>query len=113
MPVKIPTSNVTPYYSENIILEGQTFTLELKWNIRESSWYMSVFTDENEELANGVKVVANWPLLRRLVDSKTPLGQIVAYDTSNLGLDPDFDELGTRVILLYYTAAEVEEFVNG
>lgn len=113
MPQTITTSQVLPYYSQRVTLEGSTYNIILKWNERDSVWYMSLLTDENVPLMSGVKVVSDFPLNRREASSDGPPGLFVAYDTSEEGIDAGFEELGERVLLFYYTQEEVEGAILG
>lgn len=112
MPVQIFTSNTIPYYTQKVTLDGQTFTLEFKWNIREEFWYMNLLNDDNVAIVSGIKIVTNWPLLRRVTNEERPLGDFFAYDITDVGTEAGFEELGERVLLLYFSQAELAE-ING
>ena len=107
MIVQIPTSQHLAYYTQKTSLDGQTYTLEFRWNAREESWYLNILTDTEETVAMGIKLVVDWSLIRRVTDVKAPPGVLMAVDTTGSGVDPAFDELGTRVVLLYFDEAEL------
>jgi hypothetical protein len=102
----IPTAPKTPHYSMQVPLEGTGYTLEFRWNTRESAWYMHVKTDIGDEILDSLKVVVSWPLGFRSQDARRPPGCFLAQDTSGLGLDPGLNDLGDRVQLYYVEAAE-------
>lgn len=105
---QIPTSQELPYYSKKITLDGETFLFLFKWNVREEAWYLSIYREDETPIQVGRKIVVNWPLLRRLVSADAPLGSLSAYETTGSEEEPNFSELGTRVLLLY---ADEEEIV--
>lgn len=89
-------------------LDGRAYLLRGGWNQRESKWYLTVLDPETNETIHGPrKLVADWDLLRTCVDARRPPGMLIALDVSGAGVDPGFDDLGTRVILTYTPADEL------
>ena len=107
MPVIIPCRPDLTHYDMQIVLDNVTYTLEFQWNFRESSWYLSVKTETGEDIQTNIKVVVEWALGARSVDSRWPPGKLIAIDTTNTSTNPGIADLGDRVDLLYYSAAEV------
>ena len=107
MIVQIPTSQTLASYVQKTSLDGQTYTLEFRWNAREEFWYMNLLTADEDPIAMGIKLVSDWSLLRRVTDPRKPPGALMAIDTTTSGVDAGFDELGTRVMLLYFDEAEL------
>lgn len=104
-PIEIPVATDTPLYTERVTLDGIEYLIKFDWNDRENRWYMGLFTVTGEPLAVGIKVLANWPLLRRFTGENMPPGVLIAADLSSQnGEPPTYAELGTRVKLLYYPA---------
>lgn len=62
----------------------------------------------------GIRVVTNWPLLRKYGDDRLPRGEIMCYRKDGLSRDPNRDELGRNALLLYFPDGmpEREEDVN-
>lgn len=84
-----------------------TYIFELKWNVRDSSWYLSAAEADGTVIFTGKRVVLGMYIGRR---SRHPLlrkGVIVAVDTMRTGTEATLDDLGTRVKLRYFTAQEV------
>ncbi len=106
MAKRIPLPSGLPHFSLQVELDGTTFTLEFRWNSRDGAWYMNLEDAEGTHILSGIKVVADWPLGARFQVAGLPAGQLSAVDTSGAGLDPGFTDLGTRVQILYLTAAE-------
>jgi len=107
MSLQIPTSQTLPFYSETVLLEGTSYNLFFKWNVRDSAWYMSIQTSNQVDIVDGIKIVCDWGLLRRYRSLAVPPGEIVAVDTTGAGIDPGLNDLGTRVILTYVTSPEL------
>lgn len=103
----IPTSQTVPHYTQRTVLDGTQYQLEFLFNERDNAWYLSILSEEGDDIAMGLKLVADWPLLRRTQREDAPPGELIALDTTGDGIDPGFDELGGRVVLFYLDAAEV------
>jgi hypothetical protein len=81
-------------------LEGTLYRFLFIWNERDEAWFMTVSDTDDDPIASGVRVVADFPLLRRVADARAPLGDIVALDSTGEG-DPGLADLGVRVSLVY------------
>lgn len=98
------------HFDQQAVLDGVTYTLEFRWNVRLGAWFMNVFDAEGitPQLV-GVRLVADYPLAQHLVD-RTPPGYFLALDTGAAdgnGTDPGFDDLGGRVQLWYVPEDEI------
>ena len=107
--VIIPVRPDLPSQRMQVVLDGTTYTLDLRWNGRTSSWMLDVMTEDASPIAMGLKVVVNFPLGARCVDPRFPIGRIIARDTAQHDENPDVDDLGDRVQLIYFTALETLE----
>ncbi len=107
MSVLIPLRDDLEHFSEQVELDGRTFTLEFRWNAREEAWYLSVADADENSLATGVKLVVGWPLLTRYASADMPPGQLMADDTSGRDQEAGLTDLGRRVLLFYFNAEEV------
>ena len=108
---EIPTTVESPAYEQQSELDGELYTLELLWNERDAAWYLSVGDIAGALIASGIKLVPNWPLLRKVVDARRPAGEIMALDTTGEGLTRD--NLGSAVRLIYIDAESVAEVLGG
>jgi hypothetical protein len=88
-------------------LDGETFNFAFHWNERESSFYVDISDVDNVPIISDRKIVADWPLLARVVDERRPLGEIYCVDLVGTGEPPSLDELNKRIVLLYFDAAEM------
>jgi hypothetical protein len=99
-------------------LDGATFDLLFRWNGRDETWYLSIFSPQSAQntdgsrvpIVGGIPVLVGWPLLSLCQRLDAPAGDFVAIDTSGQDEDPGQRDLGDRVVLLYYTA---DELANG
>lgn len=102
-PLEIPLPLDTPLFTMTVLLDGRSYILQLDYCEREFRWYLNVSTMEGAKLASGIKVIADWPLLRQCVDERLPPGILMSADVSGAGGEPpEFADLGRRVKLWYY-----------
>lgn len=114
-------SDDASFFDLQVVLEDVTYTLEFRWNERATridgdgneaagAWFMNVFDAEGvTPLALSVRLVVDYPLAVVPVDREPP-GIFFAIDTEGVigeGVDPDFDDLGTRVQLHYATSDDL------
>lgn len=96
-----------PFFDFQVPLDGVTYTLQVRWNVRASSWYMDVLDEQGQVVfLAGLRLAANWPLAAYNT-GRSPPGSFVVMDTAGEGADPDIASLGIRHVLLYWTAAEL------
>jgi hypothetical protein len=101
----VPTPDgSTPFADQRTALDGREYVLAFAWNGREGSWYLSI-SDESGEPISTVKILPNTPLFRRVKDARKPPGFLVALSGDDT--PPTLADLGTRVVLYYYDAAEL------
>jgi hypothetical protein len=97
----------TSFFDVQATLDGATYTLEFRWNVRLGAWFLAILDETGSTpIQTGIRLVANWRLGSANVALQPP-GSLFAHDTSGQGLDPGFEDLGTRVQLVYLTAAEM------
>lgn len=101
-----------PFWTQRVTLEGRDFYLRAEWNQRDSRWYLGMSDAKEVVIYQPRKVVADWDLLRVIVDRRRPPGFLFARDMTGQGLPPGLDDFGTRVLLLYYTRAEMLALAN-
>jgi hypothetical protein len=83
-------------------LDGVDFALDVRWNSREESWYLDINTSDGIAIKQGIKIVLG-AKLGVTSHPLRPTGTFLAVDLSGAGLKPTLDDLGTRVIVLYYS----------
>lgn len=107
MPLTIPLRSDLTHYDLQVILDGLVYTLEFRWNTRESSWYMDIKTEDETLILASIKVVIDTPLGKRCADARMPPGVLLAQDSSDAKIEAGVNDLGARVILLYFEASEL------
>jgi hypothetical protein len=100
----------TGSFEQQVTLEGTTYTLRFRWNVRMAAWVMHVLSADGATVHQaGLVLRANFPLGLYLPD-RSPPGYFVVADTSAPiaeGQDPDLDALGSSAQLFYFTLAEL------
>ncbi len=108
--IVIPTSPGVPYFRQKTNLEGRDFVLDFSYNQRIERWYLSIFDEEETPILRGLKLVANWPLLRHYrYDIRLPPGELMALTQDGSTAPPTLNELGPgkRAELVYIEAADL------
>lgn len=94
-------------YRFSTALSGTQYLLDVRWNARDTAWYLDVLAEDETPLRLGIKIVLGALLGGRVVSDEFPAGVFIAHDLTNAGTDPGFDELGDRVVVYYYTFEEL------
>lgn len=63
--LEIPTQPGIPHYTQQTELDGKTYTLEFEFIEREGFWMLHLGDQDGNPLVCGIKLVPDWPLLRR------------------------------------------------
>ena len=88
-------------------LDGSVYDLSLRWNTRESFWYLDVLRNGVAVLV-GVKVVHASDVLAQFghlgVTGDLPPGVFKVLDVNGADADPSSSTLGDSVLLLYNEA---------
>ena len=95
-------------YRVNTVVEGTEFIFDMRWNGRDSAWYMDLLDIEGDIIRAGMKIVLGSAIGIRSADARFPDGFFSASDLSNSGVDAGFDDLGVRVVVFFFTFEELE-----
>jgi hypothetical protein len=89
-------------------LEGVQYGFRARWNARDAAWYFDIADAQQQPIANGIKIVLGC-ILGQSFSFFEPftLGNFLAIDTSGEDREATFDDLGTRVVVVYYTTADL------
>jgi len=116
MPVLVRVFTEEPLYTQRVRLEGKDYVFKLDWSLREERYYLSIFDLDDTPIKVGIKVVPNWPLLRRHRTALLPPGELFAFDLAETEAPepPTLEDFGTRVELYYFASDEEgsEAFVS-
>lgn len=104
----VPTGS-DPFYTQATTLEGATYLLTFAFSQREACWYLSIATEEGDDIYNGMKLVCNWPLTKKCADPRLFPGELLCLSNSTDLTPPGLTELGPglRCELTYYTSDEL------
>lgn len=103
----INTDSELSSYTQRTILDGREYLLTFQWNQRLAKWTLSLADQDGVSIADGLLLVADFPINRRLTDRRAPPGLIIPMDTSESGLDPGLTDLGDRVLLIYVDVEDI------
>lgn len=97
----LDTASSDPHFTTDVQLENQTYRLEFRWNVRDSSWYMGILASDDSHLAAPKRIASGRPLFWRSQDPALPPGLFFPVDSTGGDVDPALQDLGSRVVLLY------------
>lgn len=116
MPLEIPLDPAAPPVDAfAVTLDGQPYTIQLQLNARAATWAASLYDASGAPLFAGEPLRTGTPLWGAARVGAPPGRFIVAAigaDKSDAG-SASTGELGERVFLLYFTAAELAELEAG
>lgn len=110
MPTILPFRPAIGQYGFRALIEDVEYAFSVHWNSTDKAWYFSIFTENNEPIAEGIKVVrgvyfARWsthPLFRN--------GAMVARAPVNDRKgEATFDDLGIRIEIWYFNRDELAQ----
>lgn len=78
---EIPLQTGMTHFSQQTELDGRTYTFEFEWIERDEFWMFHIGDENGRPLVCGIKVVTDWPLMRR--DISVLPGQLVAIDSDS------------------------------
>lgn len=95
-------------------LDNVTYTLNLFYNDRDGGWYLTIGDASNNPILGCQRCVVNYPIgWKQCYNTSMPPGSIQFQDTSGQGLDPGLNDMGARVTMLYFDAAELYSQLTG
>lgn len=118
MPTVLPLVPSIASYRFSSTLEAYTdgaatvpthFIFDVRWNDRAGSWFLDVLSSDETPIRSGIRLVLGTILGGRTVSLAFPAGALIAVDLSNAGQEAGFDDLGTRVVVYYYTVEELAD----
>jgi hypothetical protein len=113
MPDEIPLDkrNSAPLFRLPTYLGDDQVVLDFRWNSqangRKGSWFMDVLDSNTKPIAQGVKLVLGVNLCRTSSHEIFTRNMLRLVDTSRKDREATLDDLGTRVVLLNFTLAEL------
>lgn len=112
MAFDLPLVPSIPNYRMGTTLNGSQYILDVRWNGRDGAWYLDILEQDETPIVNGVKIVLGCYLARRCSHPLFREGVLVAIDTAGTRTDAGIDDLGTRVVVRYFTIEEVVSYTQ-
>jgi hypothetical protein len=109
MPVRLPLVPSVGNYRVGTTLDGTQYILDVLWNSREEAWYLDILAEDETVILIGSKIALGAYIGRRNTSPLFPHGTFFIQDLSGAGAEATYDDLGTRVVVDFWTAAELEE----
>lgn len=95
-------------WEQQIQLSSVIFILKFQWNALNEYWVMSIYNRNDEPIALGIKIVANYNLTAQFVVPGMPAGDIVCLNVlGDWGKIQRFD-MGEVTELFYFEPGELE-----
>jgi hypothetical protein len=107
VPSTLPLVPSIPNYRVSTQLGETQYILDVRWNTRAASWYMDIRTEDDELIRAGMRLVLGARHGARITDTRFPAGFITAEDTSGTHSEAGLDDMGTRVVVNWYSAEEL------
>lgn len=85
-------------------LDKIVYQIRLTLNERTGRFKMDILTETGDPIVEGVACVVNFPLVKKFKDSRMPAGDLFFWDSTGKNQEPNEDNLGTEVVLLYQEA---------
>lgn len=107
-------ASLSPDYNYKKEIDGQMCSLRMIWNTRESAWFLTIQDGAGGRI-DGIRVIANKPLLRQNRAQISISGDIIAASNQTNPTDPDYYSFSTTHALQYMTPQEIKDWgvLNG
>ena len=97
----------TPNWQQNVLLGGVPFNINAYYNVRDESWYINIFTNENEAIILGKKLIINIDILACVFSPLQPRGllfvlpitDVETITRDNMGVDVELIFVGVDELL--------------
>jgi hypothetical protein len=104
--ILIPFQPGIASYQLAVNILATEYILDVRWNERDSAWFFDLLDENSNQIVSGNKIILGG-LLAKTASDKGPRGVFIAKDTSGNGQEAGLDDLGTRVIVRFYTPEEI------
>lgn len=94
---RLRTFRTNPDHRYDVVLGGQTYIIEWRYNARADRWTTNWYDVTNTPIRHGVRLVVLNDILRRVALATKPTGSVDVLDTTGVGTEPDADTLGEQV----------------
>lgn len=101
-----------PWFEQELSIEETTYFIEMWWDVRIESWYISLFDENFDPIRVGRKASLNYSLFWRTVDPRMYDGALAFIRSSDLRGRIRRVELGEGVDLVYFSPDELVDFTD-
>lgn len=91
----------------DVVLSDNPYTLRVLWNETFGYFSLSVFEREGAVIFENIKMVKNYPLIKRFKDTRLPVGELYFIDNKNKNPRALYSSIGTNDYSLMYFVPEV------
>ncbi len=106
--VVLPFAPSLPNQRFGTTLDDVQYLFDVRWNERDAAWYFDLLAEDETPIRHGIKIVLGAALGGRVAAAAFPRGVLMAADTTGAGVEPGLDDLGTRVVVYFFTLAELD-----
>lgn len=103
--LQLPVRNDFPAYEFQVELEGRIYILGFRFNTRANRWFMDIKDQSQTPIIMGILVQQGVPLTRYYVREALPPGNFWAIDQTGEAKEPDRENFGVDLILIYEESA--------
>lgn len=115
--IEIPFQPSIGVYRFGCAILGRQYIFDVRWNARdndgEGAWYFDVLEIDQTPILRGVKIVLGAYMGRSSNHRLFREGVLVAADLSGQEREASFDDLGTRVSIIYIPVLELRVRLAG
>lgn len=107
--ITIPISNGLDNQTFTVSLDGEAYTISLRFNYRDQTWFCDVQDPDENYIVRGRRIVGEAGIIPALQLSTQPQGKLLTFDEGKLGHAPGRYDLGTGapVQIIYVSVAEL------
>ena len=91
----------------DVVLSDNPYTLRVLWNETFGYFSLSVFEREGAVIIENIKMVKNYPLIKRFKDTRLPIGELYFIDNKNKNMRALYTSIGTNDYSLMYFVPEI------
>ncbi len=95
------------YFEQSVVLGNTPFTLIHNWNIRDETWNISIYTNDNIPIVVGKKLNVNTDILSSVNKELRPNGLLVVVPVAKNVEVITRDNMGSEIDLIYVGYDEV------
>jgi hypothetical protein len=99
--IELPVAEDTPYQSFSVKLEGSIYQVRLRYNSRAGHWALDLADAVGAPLVSGIAIRLGVDLLVQYSGDDFPPGKLFAMNWVDEFVEPDRDNFGTDVSLIY------------